>query len=533
MIKRIFVLSFFIASFANFSFAQILPEKFKINTLPKGLSKISAATSLTPGGNGVSDILIIGDTIWVSNNKGLSRSTDYGSNWANYYMTDVFGSEGVSALGYHNGTIWVATCHSITSSGEVIPVGSGLRYSSDNGSTWKTLPQPVDASGDSALVYGINDGVRAKKVRALPVTVNEQNIIYDIAFTSSAIWVATYSGGIRKSTDNGASWQRVLLPSDNINHISPTDTISYSLQPVFGTFGTENYLNHRGFSVIAVNDSIIFAGTAGGINKSTDGGISWQKFTHTNQTHPISGNFIVAMAFNKVNNSLWAATWSANSDESYGVSYSTDLGDTWTVTLDGEQAHNFGFKDYQVIAVTNNSAFRTQNLGASWIGPNSIIDNTTKTSIASTIFYAAASSGKDVWLGNNEGLAKITENSIWSGEWKIFFASQQLTSKTATYAYPNPFSPRSDRVKIKYSTNNKTQNVTIRILDFGMNLVKTVIQNAARGSQIHQISQEDGGVIDYWDGKDEKGNIVPNGVYFYRVDVGSDDPVFGKILVLQ
>jgi flagellar hook assembly protein FlgD len=41
------------------------------------------------------------------------------------------------------------------------------------------------------------------------------------------------------------------------------------------------------------------------------------------------------------------------------------------------------------------------------------------------------------------------------------------------------------------------------------------------------------GIIDFWDGRDDSGNIVPNGVYFYRVDVDSDTPLFGKVMVLQ
>ena len=37
-----------------------------------------------------------------------------------------------------------------------------------------------------------------------------------------------------------------------------------------------------------------------------------------------------------------------------------------------------------------------------------------------------------------------------------------------------------------------------------------------------------------WDGKDDtKINVVPNGVYLYRVDVNSNPPLFGKIIVLR
>ncbi len=75
--------------------------------------------------------------------------------------------------------------------------------------------------------------------------------------------------------------------------------------------------------------------------------------------------------------------------------------------------------------------------------------------------------------------------------------------------------------------------MTIRIFDFGMNYVRTVVQNVDRGNPVHQISGSDNGVIDYWDGKDDSGNVVPNGVYFYRIDINSNDPIYGKILVLQ
>lgn len=57
--------------------------------------------------------------------------------------------------------------------------------------------------------------------------------------------------------------------------------------------------------------------------------------------------------------------------------------------------------------------------------------------------------------------------------------------------------------------------------------MRTVIQNAVRNLDI------DSPPIDYWDGRDDSGVYVPNGVYFYRIDVGDKDPVYGKILVMQ
>ncbi|MDX1701869.1 MAG: FlgD immunoglobulin-like domain containing protein, partial [Melioribacteraceae bacterium] len=78
---------------------------------------------------------------------------------------------------------------------------------------------------------------------------------------------------------------------------------------------------------------------------------------------------------------------------------------------------------------------------------------------------------------------------------------------------------------IKYNFSGSTKSVTIRIFDFGMNLVKTVIQNVNREGEREYI--------DNWNGRDENNSIVPNGVYFYRIDVGNDDPLYGKIMVLM
>ena len=114
---------------------------------------------------------------------------------------------------------------------------------------------------------------------------------------------------------------------------------------------------------------------------------------------------------------------------------------------------------------------------------------------------------------------------MWSGNWKVYIAAPESKE---VYAFPNPFSPRIDsKITFKYDTGGKQENVTIRIFDFGMNYLKTVIQNAPRN-----IAGTDS-PYDYWDGTDDNGSTVPNGVYFYRIEIGSSDPSYGKIIVLQ
>ena len=537
MIKKLIPSLIFIIMFFPFNYAQNSPRFFKINAN----KSIEVSTDNAPAGNSITDILVYGDTIWVGSGQGLSVSFNGGDTWRNFLGT--FGTENESAIGYDStkDIFWMATAHTKDVNGQNIDQGSGLHYTTDKGETWTSIPQPVDDPGDSLLVYGINDGTNLPKVRALPVTVSEQNVTYDIAFTPGTIWITSWSSGLRRSTDMGKTWQRILLPSDNVNSLKPTDTVNFSLQVQSGNFGPEAYLNHVAFSVIATDDSTLYVGTADGINKTTDANSlfpSWVKFNHLNQDNPISGNFVVALGYNKVNQTVWGATWVAEDQtEFYGVSSTTDGGNSWETFLNGEKVHNFGFKNEDVIAASNDGAFRSSDHGNSWIVPTSIVDQTTGISLTDKAFYSAASEGSYVWLGSYDGLARLDEknNPMWSGDWKVYFSSQHLTSNLETYAYPIPFSPRLDRLKIKYSTGGKSENVTIRIFDFGMNLVKTVIQNVQRGNPVHEVdnlNSSTNGVVDFWDGKDENGNIVPNGVYFYKVDVG-DNKLFGKILVIK
>lgn len=498
--------------------SQFNPNTFLIGDELSLLEKVNASN---PTSNTITDILTIGDTIWLGTSRGVSVSTDKGETWTNFFGDPQFGTDNVSAIGYNNGVFWAATARTVEQNDQRLPSGTGLKYTSDMGRTWTSIPQPLDTQSDTVIQYGINT------LRALPVTVTIQNLIYDIAFTQGTIWIATFAGGLRRSTDMGATWHRVVLPPDNRNSIMPTDELNFCLAPVGGQFCPVGNLNHRVFSIAAVDSVTLYVGTANGINKSTDNGISWVKFNHQNQDEPISGNFITALAYNSSSSTIWASTWKAEDpNEFYGVSYSTNGGANWRTTLREERPHNFGFRQNQTIAATGNGAFRTSDGGQTWITPGVIYDPVSKITLNTSVFYSAASMGQDIWLGSNDGLARIRETGFWLGTWKLFLASAPLSSAEETYCYPNPFSPRLSQLKIKYSTGGISAKVTIRIFNFAMNYVSTVIQNAERNKNLE-------GTPEYWDGRDAEGNYVPNGVYFYRVEVEGKDPVYGKIMVLQ
>ncbi len=486
----------------------------------------SISASSSPASNIVNDILVVNDSIWVGTERGLDFTNSNGTSWRHFEQSDGVKRTSVSALAVRGTRICIAELSAVLDNGSEVRTGEGLYYSANSGVSWAFIAQPTEPKGSTVdtIVYGKN------KIPALAITVTRDNITYDIALTSNAIWTANFAGMLRKSTDNGASWTRVILPPDFLSSISPNDSLKFDLSPSSGALGLIENLNHRVFSVFASDDSVIWVGTAGGINKSTDGGISWRKFSHQNQLKPISGNFVVALNEQRWKNRriLWAATVNANDpDEQRGVSFSEDGGQSWTTTLIGEFAHNIAFKDSIVYVAADGGLYRSSDFGGTWIRNGSIVDQTNFQRVISSQVSSVATKGDTVWVGGNDGIAYTIDSPTnpFGTTWKVFRTYQAVGNTSNTYSYPSPFSPDDEVVRIHYGTQGKNSLVTIRIFNYGMQPVRTLIQNTPRSAAFEQD--------EIWNGRDDSNNRVSNGVYFYRVDVDGLQPAWGKIYVIQ
>lgn len=508
--------------------------------LPKSYQFNSGWNSSLPRTNAINDFLIRNDSIWVGTELGLSLTVNGGVNWTNFSGTDSFYNKGISAIAMNDAIIWVATGYSTKLDNQSIQTGGGLHYSTDRGAIWHFIPQPIDHQPSEqvlfdTVLYGSN------KIRALAITVPQQNITFDIALTSHAVWIASWAGMLRKSTDLGTTWQRIILPPDNLDDIDTSQILNFDLSPISRSFiingiagSLTGNLNHSLFSLYASDDSTIWAGTAGGINKSTDGGWSWQKYSHQNQLHSISGNFVVALKEQKWNGRriMWAATVNANDpDEIKGVSYSEDGGKNWNTTLLGEWAHNMAVRDSIVYIATDNGLYRSSDFGESWSRSSTIYDTSNLQRFVSTEIYAVAIQGDTVWFGGPEGTAYTLDSPLhpFGTQWHIFRTAEQIHGEHRTYSYPNPFSPDNESTRIHYSlfgySSNNQSEITVRIFDFSMQPVRTLLQKASRrsGQEYDEI----------WDGRSDKRTIVANGVYFYRIEIDNQSPLWGKILVVR
>jgi flagellar hook assembly protein FlgD len=113
--------------------------------------------------------------------------------------------------------------------------------------------------------------------------------------------------------------------------------------------------------------------------------------------------------------------------------------------------------------------------------------------------------------------------------WDVFRTAVQIGepgSETA-YAYPSPFSPILEGGQITRIHHRPKQSgpVTVKIYDFAMDLVVTLVDGEHRNGDVEYDEP--------WDGRNEKGNFVANGVYFFKVEAAGGQTEWGKVVVLK
>ena len=199
----------------------------------------------------------------AANDGGIFKSTDDGSTWTNVFCGS---THAVAVDPFHSSHILGAAYN------------YGLVESNDGGSTWQTvssLPSP-------------------------PIIANGPTNIAAITFSPTVegtIYISTALGGagILKSTDDGTSYNFTGFVADTASRVV-TDP------------GDPN---------------VLFAGTGGGLYKSTDGGATWSQ--------KLSGMAVTSISIDIIAKPV--TIYAGGS----GLSKSTDLGETW-VTIQNPPA---------------------------------------------------------------------------------------------------------------------------------------------------------------------------------------------------
>ncbi|QXD14607.1 hypothetical protein GQ464_014395 [Rhodocaloribacter litoris] len=477
--------------------------------------------------NSISNLHAAGDTLWVG--PFLNYTFDGGQTWLDAPADSLFGTRNrVFSLDIEGSVIWVGLGFNDNTSGETVQSAGGFLVSTDGGRSFTYRFAQLDSPVDTAVVYGVST------LRALAVVVPQQSPPFDIDYdpVRDVVWVAGWASGLRRSDDGGRTWQRVVLPPDDLDAIHPDSTYDFFVAP---QRGAEGHLNHMGFAVLVDETGTVWAGTPRGVNRSTDGGVSWRRFGADGTKNTLPGSWVVSIEEQPLagRNPVWMATWNAGEggeNQAFGVAVTRDGGQTFEQKLIGVQAIDFAFRgDTVYVAGRTSGLFISEDGGTTW---HSVVDfrdhsNPDRLIRPGADVLSVATTPEALWVGTDDGLLKSTDGG---NTWSVFRVEVPLDPPTPTarvprvetFAYPNPFSPPADRfVRIRYDVD-RPADAHLRIFDFEMNLVRELRKEATTaGAQ--EIR---------WDGTDRDGLRVANGVYFYAVEADGRTRR-GKILVIH
>ena len=495
-----------------------------------------------------------GEALWVGPYLNVTR--DGGLTWQ---APDADSLTGLTNRAYsidvEGDVIWagLGTERTVDSgtSRTVVDLTRGFLISTDGGATWdyRSPLAPADRDPSTTGILDLPDDTLTTygdvKLPTLPITVPEQSPPWDLDYDpiSDEIWVASQLAGLRRSRDGGQTWQRIVLPPDTTAYLAPElgYEFPFYVAPVLGPLDSFHGLNFQVFSVLVDGAGTVWAGTAAGLNRSLDGGVRWHHYTTQDG---LTGNFVVSIE-EQPRQGTSPAVWIAarpgraaegtGDGEQFGVVVTRDQGQSYEqVLVDDQPMYDFAFDGHRVYIAGFGGLFISDDDGRTFRTEREFYDpaRPERTLLSSTRAYSVAITTSGLWVGTEDGLF----NSRDHGEtWRSFRADvpldpaglpriipPEMVPQVETYAYPNPFSPSTDRlVRMRVATSSSAP-VTIRIFDYGMNLVRRVTGQGGAGDE-QEVA---------WDGTSMDGTRVANGPYFYAAQT-SEGTVWGKILVIE
>ena len=418
----------------------------------------------------------------------------------------------------------------INYNGEYAPTGTGISWSFNDGE-WHHINQPQDLSSGYSFFDWYNQSVQYQGINSAA-----KNVSYDLSvdYNQGYIYAASWAGALRRFNfeDENPEWELVPLPMDFTPVIQPGQMelscdenfpASYIYNPVDNATGNDN---HKAFSV-HVQDSIIWCGTADGINKGmirSDGCIDWQHYSTDNGG--LAGDWVIGFEIQNLNNDdyrLWAVSWDASvgTPIPHGLTFTDDYGLTWHQVNYFNSIENGGVSEsivYNIYIYDNKIYVSADNglytcdenadvtLNDNWMKINipSLISEQLQTEkIYSTIVYEDM---QKMWLGTDQGFitTQLPDFNIWDVPRLDLVNCDNESEKLI--AYPNPYYTDSAQpVKFKMETDENSG--TIDIFDFSMTRVAPPISADKHGDFLNAS----------WDGKNFNNSYVSNGVYFCRL----------------
>ena len=196
---------------------------------------------------------------------GAWKTTDNGHRWTPLFDHEAVGSIGAIAVAPSNPDIvYVGTGESAPR--EDVSFGNGVYRSSDGGRTWTHV--------------GLPDSQHIARILVSP---SDPNVVLVAAL--GHVYGPNTERGVFRSTDGGASWQKVLYKNDR------SGAIELASDP-----GTPSIVYAAMWELQRTPWSLSSGGAGSGLYKSTDGGESWTLLSGHGLPETVLGKIGISVA---------------------------------------------------------------------------------------------------------------------------------------------------------------------------------------------------------------------------------------------
>ncbi|HEV2388608.1 MAG TPA: hypothetical protein VGS20_15290 [Candidatus Acidoferrales bacterium] len=269
---------------------------------------------------------------------GVWKSIDAGQAWAPLFDEEPVASVGAIAIAPSDPNIMYVGTGEPCLRGD-ISYGDGVYKSTDGGKTWTHL--------------GLDD---TRHIGAILVDPQDPNIVLVAAIGHA--WGANAERGVFRSTDGGATWQKVLYHDDKTGAV---DLVFDPLNPriVYAAL----------YQVVRMPWGFASGGPGSGIYKSADEGLTWKH---------LEGNGLPAGVLGKIGLAVGAdgeRVYALIEAEKGGLYASNDAGEHWSLVTDDHRFRQRAWyfthltadpKDVNTVYAMNTGVFRSTDGGHSW-----------------------------------------------------------------------------------------------------------------------------------------------------------------------
>ncbi len=280
---------------------------------------------------------------------------------------------------------------------------------------------------------------------------------------------STYVMVVSKSTNGGTTWERDTL------------TTTYSMCCAL--------------AVDKGNSNVVYAGGYNGyLFKTTNGGVTW-----FSSATGLSGTIYDIKIGSTKANTIYAGT-------SSGVFKSTNAGANWTNTgCTNVQAVLINpTNENEIYAATSAGVYKSTSGGGGWTLMNTGLQNTNTTSLG---------------INPNNYVFVGTAGSCMY-RWNIMVGAEEQNENILKIKFSASPNPSQGRTVIAYELRKK-ERVNISVYDIQGRLLKNLV-NSVQDKGMHSA---------IWDGTDDKGARVADGIYFCEMSTGEVQAINKLILV--